>query len=394
LQKFGDALTSYEKDELRSCSEVFYTGHQAQKIQASATDGSNCGFDDEAQHYRIVPGDHINYRYEVLGLIGSGTFSNAVKCMDHKMQCTVVIKVVRNDQYANEQSALELDVLRKFAANDPQRRQPVCWMYEHFTFRHHLCIVFEQLDVPLNEYITQQGGALQVAVVRSLARQLLTAICFMSRLGFIHSDIKPENILMCVPRPGAPPLLKLIDFNSSTTPDRPLMLYIQTRFYRCPEVLLGGRYGHPIDMWSFGCILVEMLTGSPLFPGINEVDQLACIMEVCGAPPAESFHDATQTATFFNPDGSFIGTKQPRGAPGSLSLKAKLFPLHDDVLIDLLAATLRWEPLRRLTPNEALHHKWFVAKQPPRITPVPRGRRTPIPRGFVPNPDQKIRARV
>ena len=56
--------------------------------------------------------------------------------------------------------------------------------------------------------------------------------------------------------------------------------YIQSRFYRSPEVILGLPYGMPIDMWSFGCILAELYTGYPLFPGENEVEQLACIMEV------------------------------------------------------------------------------------------------------------------
>lgn len=60
----------------------------------------------------------------------------------------------------------------------------------------------------------------------------------------------------------------------------PVYTYIQSRFYRSPEVILGLPYGLPIDMWSFGCILAELYTGYPLFPGENEVEQLACIMEV------------------------------------------------------------------------------------------------------------------
>lgn len=57
--------------------------------------------------------------------------------------------------------------------------------------------------------------------------------------------------------------------------------YIQSRFYRSPEVILGHAYSMAIDMWSLGCILAELFSGSPLFPGESEVEQIACMMEVC-----------------------------------------------------------------------------------------------------------------
>lgn len=56
--------------------------------------------------------------------------------------------------------------------------------------------------------------------------------------------------------------------------------YVQSRFYRSPEVILGHPYAMAIDMWSLGCIMAELYSGYPLFPGENEVEQLACIMEV------------------------------------------------------------------------------------------------------------------
>lgn len=75
--------------------------------------------------------------------------------------------------------------------------------------------------------------------------------------------------------------------------------YIQSRFYRAPEVILGISYGTPIDMWSFGCILAELYTGYPLFPGENEVHQLACIQEVLGLPPPEILNLATRKNYFY-----------------------------------------------------------------------------------------------
>ncbi len=64
-------------------------------------------------------------------------------------------------------------------------------------------------------------------------------------------------------------------------------MYIQSRFYRAPEVILGAHYGFPIDMWSFGCLIAELYLGEPLFSGSNEQEQLSLIMQMIGTPPKE-----------------------------------------------------------------------------------------------------------
>lgn len=63
--------------------------------------------------------------------------------------------------------------------------------------------------------------------------------------------------------------------------------------------MLGLPYTTAIDMWSLGCIVAELHTGYPLFPGENEAEQLSCIMEVCGLPPDEVLHAATRRQLFF-----------------------------------------------------------------------------------------------
>ncbi len=78
--------------------------------------------------------------------------------------------------------------------------------------------------------------------------------------------------------------IKVIDFGSSCFQDERIYTYIQSRFYRAPEIILGIPYTPAIDMWSFGCILVELFTGYPIFPGENEQEQLSLIMEVRGLP--------------------------------------------------------------------------------------------------------------
>lgn len=75
--------------------------------------------------------------------------------------------------------------------------------------------------------------------------------------------------------------------------------YIQSRFYRAPEVIMGMSYGLPIDMWSLGCILAELYTGMPIFPGESEQEQLACIMEVLGAPDNYLVERSSRRKLFF-----------------------------------------------------------------------------------------------
>lgn len=111
------------------------------------------------------------------------------------------------------------------------------------------------------------------------ASQILKALRFLSVLGIIHCDLKPENILLCSPNRST---IKLIDFGSSCNFDHRPYTYIQSRFYRSPEVLFLLPYNMGIDMWSLGCILIELHTGSPLFQGDNAHDQVYRIVEVLG----------------------------------------------------------------------------------------------------------------
>jgi dual specificity tyrosine-phosphorylation-regulated kinase 2/3/4 len=93
--------------------------------------------------------------------------------------------------------------------------------------------------------------------------------------------------------------IRVIDFGSSCYEHERLYTYVQSRFYRSPEVILGIPYSVSIDMWSFGCMLAELFTGYPLFPGENEAEQLACIMEIKGIPDVTLLSRGSRSRTFF-----------------------------------------------------------------------------------------------
>jgi dual specificity tyrosine-phosphorylation-regulated kinase 2/3/4 len=137
--------------------------------------------------------------------------------------------------------------------------------------------------------------------------------------------------------------------------------YVQSRFYRSPEVILGIDYTTAIDMWSMGCLLAELYTGYPLFPGENETEQLALIMEVCGLPPANL--QGSRYKTFFDSSGTprkLTNSKGKKRRPGSKTLSSVLH-CTDMAFLDFLEQCFHWDPTLRLTPMEALSHP-FVTK--------------------------------
>lgn len=108
---------------------------------------------------------------------------------------------------------------------------------------------------------------MSLGLIRRFAIQILQALKYLRQERIIHCDLKPENILLKSPDKSG---IKVIDFGSSCFSHERIYTYIQSRFYRAPEVILGVPYTSGIDMWSFGTILAELYTGFPLFPGESE----------------------------------------------------------------------------------------------------------------------------
>jgi dual specificity tyrosine-phosphorylation-regulated kinase 2/3/4 len=124
----------------------------------------------------------------------------------------------------------------------------------------------------------------------------LQSLDLLGKHSVVHCDLKPENILLKHPTKSS---IKVIDFGSSCLENEKVYTYIQSRFYRSPEVILGMSYNMAIDMWSLGCILAELYTGYPLFPGENEQEQLSCIMEIQGVPDRYLIEKSSRKKVFF-----------------------------------------------------------------------------------------------
>lgn len=383
MKLFMTKLTPFEHHEIFNYPHVYFSGPNAKKRQGVVGGQNNNGYDDEQGSYVHVPHDHIAYRYEVLKIIGKGSFGQVVKVYDHKTQSYVAVKMVRNEKRFHRQAAEEIRILEHLKKQDKDNNYNIIHMLESFQFRNHICITFELLSMNLYELVKKnkfQGFSLQL--VRKFAHSILQCLDALHKNRIIHCDMKPENILLKQQgRSG----LKVIDFGSSCYEHQRIYTYIQSRFYRAPEVILGAKYGMPIDMWSFGCILAELLTGYPIFPGEDEGDQLACVIELLGMPPQQFIepHTSKRAKNFFSskghpryctvttlPDGESVLTGgrsrhgKSRGPPCSKSWVTALKGCDDPLFIDFLKKCLEWEPSQRLTPAQALRHPWLRRRLP------------------------------
>ena len=191
-----------------------------------------------------------------------------------------------------------MKILLHLRDNDPDDTNNIIRIKDHCVFRNHLVISFELFSINLYEFIKNNNfEGVSLSLIRRFAIQILQALKYLREENLIHCDLKPENILLKSPDKSG---IKVIDFGSSCFTNEIIYTYIQSRFYRAPEIILGIRYSPAIDMWSFGCILTELFTGMPLFPGESEQEQLSLIMEVLGLPAEHILQQGERRQVFFD----------------------------------------------------------------------------------------------
>ncbi|GLB37583.1 putative serine/Threonine protein kinases, catalytic domain [Lyophyllum shimeji] len=263
----------------------------------------NDGYDNEDYDYILYVNDWLGteegHKYLILDILGQGTFGQVVKCQNMKTHEIVAVKVVKNKPAYFNQSMMEVTILEMLNKTcDPNDEHHILRLRDSFIHRSHLCLVFELLSSNLYELIKQnQFQGLSTQLVKVFMAQLLDAMTVLKEARLIHCDLKPENILL---KSLQSPQIKVIDFGSACHERQTVYTYIQSRFYRSPEVLLGMSYTASIDMWSLGCIAVELFLGLPLFPGTSEYNQLTRIIDMLGMPPLSMLNTGKQTSQFFD----------------------------------------------------------------------------------------------
>lgn len=286
-----NALTSNLATTYQICNPAFnyQSSKNPRRVLTKPSEGKlNNGYDNVDSDYILYVNDILGTdeqrRYLVLDILGQGTFGQVVKCQNMITKEIVAVKVIKNKPAYLNQSMMEVSILDHLNTHvDKLDEHNLLRLKDKFIHKEHLCLVFELLSSNLYELIKQnQFRGLSTNLVRVFTQQLLDSLIVLHEARLIHCDLKPENILL---KSLDSPIIKVIDFGSACHERQTVYTYIQSRFYRSPEVILGLPYTTSIDMWSLGCIVAELFLGLPIFPGTSEYNQLSRITETLGNPP-------------------------------------------------------------------------------------------------------------
>eukprot|EP00189_Rhodosorus_marinus_P001210 CAMPEP_0113969046 /NCGR_PEP_ID=MMETSP0011_2-20120614/9974_1 /TAXON_ID=101924 /ORGANISM="Rhodosorus marinus" /LENGTH=612 /DNA_ID=CAMNT_0000982409 /DNA_START=573 /DNA_END=2411 /DNA_ORIENTATION=+ /assembly_acc=CAM_ASM_000156 len=382
----------------RQCSPGFRYSTDANPRRVLTTKDSgvlNNGYDNEDFDYILHANDVLSSPegddYIVIELLGTGTFGQVVKCRHLSSGQCVAIKVIKNSPAYFRQAQMEVKILQKIHRdNSAEDVRHIVMLLGHFEFRNHLCLVFEKLSINLFDLIKQNKfRGLGLGLLLSFVKQILTTLEVLQRSGIIHCDLKPENILL---QDINSTVIKVIDFGSACLDDQVVYSYVQSRFYRSPEVLLSMRYDSKIDMWSLGCIAGELFLGLPLFPGDSEENMVYRIIEMIDCPAREMLVNCAKATTYFNISAhagepvfvlkSEEQLARERGV--EYTTWTRYFPRkmlidivrdypyrahatrHDvavrECFADFIIGLLQIDPQRRWTPSEALRHPFIQGR--------------------------------
>lgn len=286
-------------------------------------------------------------KYENLGLVGEGSYGMVMKCRHKESNQIVAIKKFiesEDDKMVKKIALREIRMLKQL------RHDNLVNLIEVFRRKKRLFLVFEFVDHTVLDELERYPNGLDENAVKKVLWQVLRAIEFCHNHNIIHRDVKPENIL--VSKSG---VVKLCDFGFARTlatgPGEVYTDYVATRWYRAPELLVGDtKYGRAVDVWALGCLLAEMLTGEPLFPGDSDIDQLYHIISKIG-------NLTNRHKEIFHRNPLFVGMKLPEVK--EVEPFEKRFHRVSAAAMDIMKLCLKMDPSERPWCSQLLKHEFF-----------------------------------
>lgn len=287
--------------------------------------------------FPIIIGETISDKYRIDRTISNTQISCLLSCLDTHKKTKVCVKIILNDKQSFKRGLNELRILKNLQASCKDISQHnIIKLLDYFYFKEHLFIVQELLYEPVSNI--SEIFFENVDLLQRFATDVLKALDLLSVNNIIHCDLNTENILQAKKPVGNDFHYKIIDFNSSIlNKDKELFSYPMLA-YAAPEIS-EGKFTCAIDMWSFGCLLIELYKGKVLFTALSEQQLLYQIQETIGPLP-----------------GKHVENTKNWDSPQTLD---DLLSNENHLFKDFIKKTLATDPRLRITPKKALSHPWL-----------------------------------
>ncbi|KAL5530123.1 CTK1 [Sanghuangporus sanghuang] len=296
-----------------------------------------------------IPKDEI---YAIVSQVGEGTFGKVYKARNNVTGVHVALKRIRMEA---ERDGFPVTAMREIKLLQSLRHINIVQLMEMMVHHGSVYMVFEYMDHDLTGVLSQTQFTFTDAHLKSLCQQMFQGLSYLHRKGVIHRDIKGSNIL--INNRGE---LKLADFGLARFYQKRRRAdytnRVITLWYRPPELLLGTTvYGPEVDMWSAGCIMLELFCKKPVFQGNDEIHQLDVIYKILGTPSTEEWPGLR--------DMPWYELVKPRE-----TLRNRFRELFKRWLspaaLDLAERLLAYDPEQRATADQALGAAYFTHEEP------------------------------
>jgi serine/threonine protein kinase len=314
-----------------------------------------------------INGNYQTIKYTTSKIVGTGSFGSVFKATRLDSGEIVGIKKVYQDKRFKNR---ELQIMRLLDHTNIIKLHH-CFMVTTQEEECYLHLVLDYVPDTVHRIIrfyTSHHQFVPLLLVKLYIYQMCRGLGYMHGSGICHRDIKPQNLLVDLDTHQ----LYFCDFGSAKVlvKGEPNIAYICSRYYRAPELIFGAtQYTCAIDMWSTGCVMAELLTGRPMFPGDKSMNQLVQVVKVIGTPTKEDMMAMNR---------NYTELKFPNIKPQPLSrcLARMTDRQIPSTAIDLLNKFLVYNPKQRISPMQALAHPFFDELRDPR-TRLPNGKALP-----------------